>query len=392
MTTSWWMRLAPMSARSASRIELVLGAQRERLGDPGRRGEGAAVVAGLGRVAQALGELERAPRARVGQDDGELVAAHAVGERRPRGPWPGSLGQACRRSSPAWWPCASLTALRSSTSRSTSASGTPVRATTCSSRATSFWKARWLRSPVSGSVIAISARRSTSAARAASRRRPEPEQEAGEPGEETDREREGEGGGDEDVALQTAQFVARREPGRGGRLRGTRDAVLEDAVGRVDDLVLPVLHAGRVVRVDRREQPGGRVSVRALQAQEARDVAAARGAAVEAGGASQRRDEATAGGGVLLADAVGPGEAVLALDGLLLAGPVARALEGRGEPVRGLRALREAGRAPLRDEREAPEEDEHGEHRRGPRAHCPPFVDPFQSRHGPRARDRQARR
>ena len=39
-----------------------------------------AVVAGLRRLAQALGELERAPGAGVGEDDGELVAAHAVGE------------------------------------------------------------------------------------------------------------------------------------------------------------------------------------------------------------------------------------------------------------------------------------------------------------------------
>ena len=96
-----------------------------------------------------------------------------------------------------------------------------------------------------------------------------------------------------------------------------------------------MLHAGGVVRVDRREQPGGRGAVRALQAQEAGDAPAARGAAVETRGAPEGRDEAPAGGGVLRADAVGPREAVLALDGLLLARPVARALEGRGDAARG---------------------------------------------------------
>ena len=44
------------------------------------------------------------------------------------------------RSSPAWWPSVSLTVLRSSRSTSTSASGTPVRATRCSSRPRSSWK------------------------------------------------------------------------------------------------------------------------------------------------------------------------------------------------------------------------------------------------------------
>ena len=140
--------------------ELVLGAQRERLGDAGGRGEGpGAVGAGLRRVAQALGELQRAPGAGVGQDDGELVAADAVGESAPRPVARIASASACRRSSPAWWPWVSLTALRSSRSRRTSASGTPVRPARCSSRARSSWKARWLRRPVSGSVIAISARR-----------------------------------------------------------------------------------------------------------------------------------------------------------------------------------------------------------------------------------------
>ena len=153
--------------------ELVLGPQRERLGDAGGGGEGPrAVRAGLRRRAQALGELERAPRAGVGQDDGELVAPDAVGEVGAAAGGPDRVGQRLQALVAGLVAVASLTDFRSSTSTMTSASGVPVRATTCSSRAMSSWKARWLRSPVSGSVMAISARRSTSAARAASRRRP----------------------------------------------------------------------------------------------------------------------------------------------------------------------------------------------------------------------------
>ena len=70
--------------------QLVLGAQPERLGDAGRGGEG---VGGLRGLAQALSELERAPRARVGQDDRELVAAHAVGDVRPAPRRPDGAGQ-----------------------------------------------------------------------------------------------------------------------------------------------------------------------------------------------------------------------------------------------------------------------------------------------------------
>ena len=51
------------------------------------------MVAGLGGVAQALGELERAPRAGVGQDDRELVAAHPVGDVRAASGGPDRLGQ-----------------------------------------------------------------------------------------------------------------------------------------------------------------------------------------------------------------------------------------------------------------------------------------------------------
>ena len=45
------------------------------------------------RLAQALGELERAPGAGVGQDDGELVAAHPVGEVRAAARGPDRVGQ-----------------------------------------------------------------------------------------------------------------------------------------------------------------------------------------------------------------------------------------------------------------------------------------------------------
>ena len=89
MTTSWWMRLAPMRARSASRISSSLERSASASEMPAVVVKGSepwspAWVASRRRWANS----SAAPRAGVGQDDRELVAAHAVGDVRaaPRGP------------------------------------------------------------------------------------------------------------------------------------------------------------------------------------------------------------------------------------------------------------------------------------------------------------------
>ena len=329
--------------------------------------------------ADALGELHGPERAGAGQDHGELVAADAVAAVR------GALGRADRVGQGLEALVAGLVAVRVVGELEVVDVEQRER-----ERLAGAPDAPELTGEVllEGAVVAQAGERvghrdlgqARDLGRARRRQaRAQPQEQAGQGGEQADADGEGEGRRDEDVALQAARLGGVREPGGGRSARGAGDAVLEHAVGRVDDLVLEVLLAAEVAGVDGGEQAPARGTVGPLQGEQPRDVAGGGRRRVEHGRAAQRGGQAAGVGGVVGADAVGALEAVLALGRLLLADPVPRALQRGGEAPGGLGALREVARPALGDEREAAQREQHGEDRRHSRADGPAFVDPFQS-------------
>ena len=188
---------------------------------------------------------------------------------------------ACRRSSPAWWPWVSLTALRSSRSRRTSASGTPVRA-----------DALQLASEVlvEGAMVAqarerIGDRHLGQALDLGGDGRVEAAPVAHDDGaEERDQEQREE---NRDAMVRLARTSSPRNAalwreGRGARGRRLAvDDVREDAEDGVDGRVVEPQDALLVVLVDRVEQRLAGAVVVGLQAQEPCDGGAAGRRAVE---------------------------------------------------------------------------------------------------------------
>ena len=156
-----------------------------------------------------------------------------------------------------------------------------------------------------------------------------------------------------------------REPGGGRGARGTSDAVLEHAVGRVDDLVLEVLHARSVAGVDGGEQAPARGTVGPLQGEQPRDRrgrwpatgrARSRGAARRSGGGRRRRARRGRGRsprGGTRARSTSPRRPSGARSGSVAARQTAVSAR-----------CGEVGRPALGDEREAARGEQHGEDRR----------------------------
>jgi hypothetical protein len=157
-----WRRGAGSSAADAGLAD-AFGVGERLVGRPSRPSE-------ISRPSQpatptATGLLARGDGPQPGDDLvslGSRRAAEPRTRRRPSGrecrtsrSWPFQAAAASNSSrSPAWWPCASLNALKSSTSSSATDSGSPDRRALASSRASCSSQPRRMASPVSGSVRA----------------------------------------------------------------------------------------------------------------------------------------------------------------------------------------------------------------------------------------------
>jgi hypothetical protein len=205
-------------------------------------------------------------------------------------------------------------------------------------------------------------------------------------GEQDEPGREGERDLGERRGLHVPQLDRVVQAGGGRAVRLALDGGLEHAVDRIDDLVLLVLDRRAVSRVDGREEAVARGGVPLLQGQQVGDAAGRRRRAVEGGHPLERRGDAGPGPVVLGLDRARALEPVLALDRLLLLDPVVDVAVERREAVRRLRALGEVGRVALRDERQAREQPEHGEHRDDAGAQEETLADPLDDRHGQVAR------
>ena len=96
------------------------------------------------RLAGAVAHDRRLGRIGVGHEDDELVATVACDDVAAAHRARRALAMARRTRSPAWWPCSSLTRLKSSRSIISTLSGEPERAARAVSWRRRSWRWRWL--------------------------------------------------------------------------------------------------------------------------------------------------------------------------------------------------------------------------------------------------------
>ena len=104
----------------------------------------------------ALGDARRVDAVAGAHDHAELLAAEPADDVVRADARRAARRRAARSSSsPTPWPCTSFTRLKSSMSSISTATGRCVRLASCSASSSRSWKLRWLKRPVSESVLRL---------------------------------------------------------------------------------------------------------------------------------------------------------------------------------------------------------------------------------------------